>query len=128
MNIDCFLYTNTGGRDHNEDAVGAREFPEGGLYVVADGLGGHMFGEQALAFVVKTLAEAELPAGEVDAGDGLAEQIEAANTGLLTLQEGTNSNMKSTVAALLLRGGEMPSGPMWAIPACTTSMTGNWPS
>lgn len=104
MNMDSFLYTNTGGRDHNEDAVSARELPEGGLYVVADGLGGHMYGERASAFVASALTEAEPPSGETDAGDWLAGQIEAANTGLLALQEETHSNMKSTVAALLLRG------------------------
>ena len=106
MNIDSFLYTNTGGRDHNEDAVGRCTLPDGELFVVADGLGGQMFGEQASAFVVKSLTEAELPSDEADTTAWLETQIEQANTGLLRLQDETRSNMKSTEVTLLIQGNE----------------------
>lgn len=103
MNIDSFRFTNMGGRAYNEDAVGAQEFPSGGLYVVADGLGGHMLGEQASNFLVTFLTDAVPPQGQADSGDWLTQQIEVANTGLLALQEETRSNMKTTVAALLIQ-------------------------
>ena len=106
MNIDSFLYTNTGGRDHNEDAVGRCTLPDGELFVVADGLGGHMFGEQASAFVVKSLTEAEISNDETDTAAWLETQIEEANTGLLRLQDETRSNMKSTAVTLLIQGNE----------------------
>ena len=101
MKIDSFLFTNTGGREHNEDAVGVRELIEGGLFAVADGLGGHMYGERASAFAVKSITEAELP--EPQPEEWLADQIEKANEGILALQEETHSNMKSTVATLLIQ-------------------------
>lgn len=104
MKIDSFLYTNTGGRDHNEDAVGCCPLSEGELFVVADGLGGHMYGERASAFVVQSLTEAEPPSDEADAAAWLETQIEEANAGLLSLQDETRSNMKSTVVTLLLQG------------------------
>ena len=106
MKIDSFLYTNTGGREHNEDAVGNREVPQGGIYVVADGLGGHMLGERASAFTVQSLTEAELPQEIPDAESWLAEQIEQTNAGILTLQDETRSNMKSTVVALMIQDGQ----------------------
>lgn len=106
MKIDSFLYTNTGGRDHNEDAVGQCALPKGGLFVVADGLGGHMYGERASAFVVQSLTEAEPPSDKADVADWLESQIEEANAGLLSLQDETRSNMKSTVVTLLLQGNE----------------------
>lgn len=106
MKIDSFLYTNTGGRDHNEDAVGSCTLPDGELFVVADGLGGHMFGEQASASVVKSLTETSPPDGDTDAAARLEEMIHEANDNLITLQEETRSNMKSTVVTLLLRKNE----------------------
>lgn len=106
MKIDSFLYTNAGGRDHNEDMVGCHEFSEGGIYVVADGLGGHKFGERASAFTVRHLTETEPPEDTEDIQSWLAEQIEQANSGLLALQEETHSNMKSTVAALMIQNQE----------------------
>ena len=42
MTLDSYSYTNQGGRSYNQDAVGSSELPEGGIFVVADGLGGHL--------------------------------------------------------------------------------------
>lgn len=106
MRIDSFLYTNTGGRDHNEDAVGHCALTDGELFVVADGLGGHMYGERASASVVKSLTETDPPGDDKAADAWLEEQIEQANANLLALQEETRSNMKSTVVTLLLHDNE----------------------
>ena len=41
MKISAFSYTNRGGRAHNEDSVRCRAEGDRGVFVVADGLGGH---------------------------------------------------------------------------------------
>lgn len=102
MKLDSYLFTNTGGRGCNEDAVGSLAIPEGGLFVVADGLGGHVHSEQAAETVIRVLTGEEPPE---DAGpDWLAERIDLANEQVQELQQQTSSNMKSTVVALLIRG------------------------
>ena len=104
MTLSSFLYTHAGGRSYNEDAAGAWELPDSGLYIVADGLGGQVHSEQASAAVIKCLAEAEKPGEEENGADWLRDRIREANDRVLALQEETHSNMKSTVVALLVRG------------------------
>ena len=52
-------------RTNNEDAFCAR--PGDGLFVVADGMGGHEHGEWASAAIVEALGRADLPT-DFDAG------------------------------------------------------------
>jgi len=87
-------------RDHNEDASLAD--PELGLFVVADGVGGHAHGEIASALVCETLRE------QVAAGGELVDALHQAHRRILeeiTRRQG-QSNMGSTAVALrLLDGG-----------------------
>ena len=53
MDLRAYAYTNRGGRDHNEDSL--RASAEQGIFVLADGLGGHGHGEVASALAVDTL-------------------------------------------------------------------------
>ena len=102
MELDSFIYTDQGGRANNEDAAGERRFAEGGVFVVADGLGGHAEGEVASETVRRTLLE-ELP--PVDGGaDWLSARIEKANRNIVELQKVRQNNMKSTVVALVIQG------------------------
>ena len=69
MKLRAYAYTNRGGRDHNEDAL--RASAEDGVFVLADGLGGHRCGEVASALAVDALFTGMVNAEHLD-GDGLA--------------------------------------------------------
>ena len=108
MKMDGFLYTSQGGRKYNEDSVSFRCEGDTGIFVAADGLGGHDNGALASSCVVDTLLEAwnaKSQAGE-ERRQWLLLQIEQANQKLLTLQKEANSRMRSTVSALLIDGGQ----------------------
>lgn len=103
MTLDCFCFTNRGGRDHNEDAVGTKKVGSGGLFVLADGLGGHQLGECASKCIVDSLLGAPVPLEEEFLGAWLEEQIRRSNQALLALQKERRAVMKSTVVALAIR-------------------------
>ena len=64
MTFDVFEYSNMGGRDYNEDSTGCRYNEGGGIFVVADGLGGHSLGEVASECVVNTIVDGYAGLGE----------------------------------------------------------------
>ena len=99
---DSFFYTSPGGRDHNEDAVGEKEFPSGRLFLLADGLGGHQRGEMASACVVEAMQNAPEPEKDQPLSQWMVQQISNANQALLALRESTQWRMKSTLVALFL--------------------------
>ena len=103
MILDSFVYSNKGGRAHNEDFAGGRSTPGGGLFVLADGLGGHHHGELASKCVADTLLAGE-PAEGDDLPVWLERQMLCANEELLALQKEKNSNMKSTAVMLAVQG------------------------
>jgi len=100
--IESGAKTHTGCvRDHNEDAFVARE--EVGLWVVADGMGGHEGGEWASAKIVEKLDEIELPTDFDAACEAIAEAIRKANRAIIVEARRRAKQMGSTVVALLLR-------------------------
>lgn len=103
MVLDSFVFSDRGGRANNEDAAGRRLFSEGGLFVVADGLGGHMCGETASEAALHVLLE-QVPAEE-DGADWLKGKIAAADREILRLQTEQKNDMKTTVVVLLIRNG-----------------------
>lgn len=109
MKLDAYLYTNPGGRSCNEDSAGWREADGEGLFVLADGLGGHLGGRQASALVVESLLDAwDREGGEltgVDCRQWLEESIRGANRALLEAQDQAQNSMKSTAAALVVKDG-----------------------
>jgi protein phosphatase len=101
MQYSCGHGTDVGRvRDHNEDNYIA--LPEKGLWVVADGMGGHAAGEVASAIAVECIASR---AGE---GMPLQEAIEAAHRAILDAgRQGQGTpGMGCTVVALRLNGIE----------------------
>lgn len=103
MEIEVFEYSNSGGRSYNEDSVGSISRGEHGLFLVADGLGGHQFGEVASACVRDTLLEQWNP-NESNRAEWLEAQIKEANKRILDIQEEKNAVLKSTVVVLTIDG------------------------
>lgn len=102
MWLDSFVYTSRGGRSCNQDSVGMTDTASGAVYVVADGLGGHIHGELASKCAVDTLLCA-LPGPEEDRLLWLENRIGEANDAVLSLQK-LHGNMKTTVTALVIDG------------------------
>lgn len=105
MRLDVFEYTSKGGRSYNEDSLGSQIDENGGIFVVADGLGGHNRGEVASAAAVETIISGWNPQPEIIAQQVTA-RIEAANQRILAIQQETNTVMKTTVAVLALCGNK----------------------
>ncbi len=96
MIVDAFQYTCEGGREQNEDSLLCSA--ERGLFVVADGLGGHMDGEKASSAAVEYFRLNCRGGYTKEAVCGL---LEGANQEVLQKGEGG----KTTVAAGFLENG-----------------------
>lgn len=98
-------YSDRGGREVNEDAVGIRELDAFGreslCVVVADGLGGHGHGEMASRAAAQAILDCWDPAGEED---DLAAAFEAAHQAVRGLQSPA-ADMRTTAVALSLARG-----------------------
>jgi serine/threonine-protein phosphatase Stp1 len=90
-------------RTVNQDAWLAQ--PERGLWLVADGMGGHARGEWASAQIVASVAESVHAEDLHQAGAELTAAIERANQRLVAAAQADGASIGSTVAALLVRGG-----------------------
>lgn len=99
MNFDIYGFTDKGGRDYNEDNIGSAYDKTGGIFVVADGLGGHKFGEKASDIAVKTIIEKWNFLSD-DNELQLKNIIKEANDNILSLQKEEKAVMKTTVAVL----------------------------
>lgn len=106
MKMDVWFYTSPGGQDHNEDAALWEQNAAGACFVLGDGLGGHLGGSQASAFVTAGMMQAwrsqTIP--PASRADWLAEQAKAVNAGLLEQQKVEHNQMKSTLVCLTLDG------------------------
>ena len=103
--FDVFEYSNQGGRSYNEDSIGSNYDDSKGIFVVADGLGGHALGEEASAGAVETIVS-DWNISEEDAATRLKEKIAEANQKILQLQQEKNAVMKTTVATLAVNGNQ----------------------
>lgn len=100
MRLSAYCYTNQGGRDHNEDSV--RCCAGQGVFVLADGLGGHGSGEVASALAADVL----FAGGSAHPDpDGLAELFQKANEAVMEGQKVPGQEeMKTTAVALSVAG------------------------
>ncbi|MEM8592044.1 MAG: protein phosphatase 2C domain-containing protein [Pseudomonadota bacterium] len=89
-------------RKLNEDSV--LELPEAGLWVVADGMGGHTAGDFASQTIVAELETVGVPAGALDLKSRFLERLTTANTRIVRHAEELGSGaIGSTIAALLIQ-------------------------
>jgi len=80
----------------------------GHLFVVADGMGGHVAGEQASALAVSTVMDAFYRDASEDRGQALVEAIRQANAAIYRqAQHPETAGMGSTVVAALILGRDL---------------------
>lgn len=92
--------TNKGDRKINEDSVGQYMNGETGLFIVADGLGGHGAGNIASDYVVNQYLRQYQKESEVSAERYFSNFFASAQSGLKALQKELHKDMKSTAAAV----------------------------
>ena len=117
MNISAGAKTDTGQRSNNEDRYAVvdtrkRQIRADGVLIIADGMGGRSFGEQAATAAVETTenALAELldnrQVGDVEVADALATALRRANSRVYELaSEGDDrKGMGTTCVAAVVEG------------------------
>jgi serine/threonine protein phosphatase PrpC len=102
MCFNVYSYTNKGGRNHNEDSCGYWQSDDRGVFVVADGLGGHGHGEVASEIAVNYMLDAVKNNFTV-CNDGLINLLNATNREILNRQntEPELKSMRTTVVTAL---------------------------
>lgn len=101
--LDVFEFSSRGGRSYNEDTADCRYDSDNGIFVVADGLGGHSMGELASACVAETIISSWNGMGQ-DTYNYIKSLVSYANDRVLALQKEKNTVMKSTLAMLAIEG------------------------
>ena len=109
MQLAAHGVSNKGRRKSNEDAMVLD--PARGLFVVADGMGGHNAGEVASALAVKTLHEFISDAGDASEST-LSEAMVLANDQVLDAasNNATYEGMGTTVVAACIKDGSVVFG------------------
>lgn len=102
MKTDSYSFSSSGGRQYNEDCLGSKSIDGGGLFVLADGLGGHQHGELASKLAVQTLLDAPKPQADEDMQEWFELHLSKINDKILQLQSEKSAKIKTTVVALYI--------------------------
>lgn len=106
--LSYYSYTNKGGCEVNEDSPIAQSDGNNGVFIVADGLGGHRNGEVASRIVADAIAS-ELNASGKHSAEGISEAYKKAND-LLILAQAEKGMMKTTAVTLDIADGKAEWG------------------
>ncbi|MCL4455280.1 MAG: protein phosphatase 2C domain-containing protein [Deinococcus sp.] len=98
--VSVAYLTDPGRREANQDAVGYQITPSGGVFIVADGMGGHRTGELASKLAVDTI-QAQLRVGQ-PSPQQLVEAYERANQEVYSYGQRPESRGMGTTATTLL--------------------------
>ena len=107
MIIDSYSFSDKGGREENQDSIIAEVHDKNGIFVVADGLGGHRGGRAAAECVSSVICEtwkSKIPEEAECNEEWMNKAFEAANDGVMQLQLTEACQMRSTAAVLLISG------------------------
>lgn len=105
MDLDVFSYTSPGGRAENEDSISSVYDRGRGLFLVADGLGGHACGALASGIAAETVQKEFDFSAAPDAQAAQAELrrvLAAANQRIMAQQAVSRRVMKTTAAVLAM--------------------------
>lgn len=100
MKLNYSEYSDIGGRNINEDMAQITSYPEAIIAMVADGLGGHGYGDVASRMAVSAISEniQNCAVSECIAKDAILK----ANERLLQKQQENKADMKTTIAMVWL--------------------------
>jgi serine/threonine protein phosphatase PrpC len=90
-------------RKFNEDSVLTNS--ELGIWLVADGMGGHNDGNVASSMIADAIRTIDEASAKIDLDESFRQQVQAVNTRLLSISNGDSALLVgSTVVALLING------------------------
>lgn len=107
--LSYHLLSNAGGRKENEDSVGAQLWTDGGIFALADGLGGHGAGKVASQYVVEQLVHVFQPRHGCDLFALLSSALQEAHRGILQMQQEHRpwADMKTTAAVAAIASDQL---------------------
>lgn len=108
MKFSVFQLSRIGGRQENEDRMGYCYTRESGLFVLADGMGGHPQGEVAAQIAIETICSLYQKAAAMallDAGQFLSNALLAAHQQIVrhAIQKGMLDSPRTTLVAAVLQ-------------------------
>ncbi len=101
--MEVYKFSAKGDRATNEDCIYIQEFSDGSsLYLLADGMGGYMYGELAANTACTVIADYLcVNLGKDGVGDLLVKSIYLANKAILDKRNELDSKMGTTIAGIL---------------------------
>lgn len=111
MKFSIFQVSRKGGRDKNEDRMGYCYTKASGLFLVADGMGGHPHGEVAAQLALHTVAaqfQREANPDVADVPSFLERALLAAHRRILrfAMDQGLSDSPRTTLVACMVQGGK----------------------
>ena len=110
MKFSVFQVSRRGGREKNEDRMGYSYTRRSGLFLLADGMGGHPDGEVAAHLALKSMSATYQKVSDSvieDVGDFLTDAVMAAHRDILryALERGMEDTPRTTIVAAFVQNG-----------------------